>query len=84
MWKEKPLENLGIGHFASVLIDPQAVLKEVDMQNIIRKQFLAPRVPNFHTFHFTINCFEDIGHFMILSLTTMLKLQSATQFLKHA
>ncbi len=44
--------------------------------------FLELRVPNFHPFRSTANTFQDIAHFMIFPLNSILKFQSATYFLK--
>ena len=52
------------------------------MQNTLRKQFLSPRVPNFHTLQFTINCFQDIAHFMIFAIDDHAKMSKCHTVLK--
>ena len=47
-----------------------------------RIHFLGPRVPNFHPFHYMISHFQDIAHFKIFLLTSMLNFHSATKFSK--
>ncbi len=81
-WTFKTLKT---GNIAKCTDWPHTERRVSDMKSTIHTSmhFAEVRIPNFHQCRSTtISGFEDIAHFRVFPLTSMLKLQSATTFVK--